>query len=119
MGTGINNCGSLAPVNAPVAASQMDAMKRAFAMAKRRPQEVDFLELHATGTASGDPTEANWVGEQFKRDDEIIIGSLKGNVGYVLQCSFVCCRLRTMTDTWKSRRSWHLSVRLWASSRRA
>ena len=56
-------------------------MKRAFEMANRLPQEVDFLELHATGTATGDPAEANWVGEQFKRDDELIVGSVKGNIG--------------------------------------
>ena len=88
LGTGINTSGSLAPVNAPVALAQMDAMKRAFAMAGRKPQEVDFLELHATGTASGDPTEANWVGEEFKREDELLIGSVKGNVGYVARKQF-------------------------------
>ena len=67
-------------------------MERAFAMAKRQPQEVDFLELHATGTASGDPTEANWVGEKFKRDDELLIGSVKGNVGYVGLLLLYCFR---------------------------
>lgn len=50
-------------------------------MANRLPREVDFLELHATGTASGDPTEANWVGQQFKRDGELLLGSVKGNIG--------------------------------------
>ena len=76
-------------------------MRRAFAQTDRKPQDVDFLELHATGmsyffisytkrliclfsgTASGDPTEANWVGTEFKRDDELALGSVKGNVGYV------------------------------------
>ena len=75
-------------------------MHRAFAQTDRKPQDVDFLELHATGkshflvirtqrlmifsgTASGDPTEANWVGAEFKRDDELALGSVKGNVGYV------------------------------------
>lgn len=54
---------------------------RAFAQAGRSPREVDFVELHATGTAMGDPTEANWVAKEFSRDDELVIGSLKGNVG--------------------------------------
>lgn len=35
------------------------------------------------GTASGDPTEANWIGEQFKRDGEVLVGSVKGNIGRV------------------------------------
>lgn len=49
LGTGVNSSGSLAPPNAPVASAQQDAMMRAFAQTQRRPQEVDFLELHATG----------------------------------------------------------------------
>lgn len=57
-------------------------MIRAFAQARRNPREVDFLELHSTGTAMGDPTEANWVGKEFCRDDELIVGSVKGNIGY-------------------------------------
>jgi acyl transferase domain-containing protein/aryl carrier-like protein len=89
LGTGLNNSGSLAPVNAPVASAQRDAMERAFTMAHRRPQDVDFIELHATGTATGDPTEANWVGESFKRDDELLIGSVKGNVGHLEISSFL------------------------------
>jgi acyl transferase domain-containing protein len=36
------------------------------------------------GTAKGDPTEANWVGEQCHRDRELVIGSVKGNIGLVL-----------------------------------
>ena len=87
LGTGVNSSGSLAPVNAPVAAAQQDAMVRAFRQAGRSPKEVDFIELHATGTAMGDPTEANWVGAEFKRDDELVIGSVKGNVGWVQRVS--------------------------------
>lgn len=33
------------------------------------------------GTAAGDPTEANWVGQVFKREDPLWIGSVKGNIG--------------------------------------
>ncbi|KAH9833093.1 thiolase-like protein [Rhodofomes roseus] len=89
LGTGINSSGSLAPVNAPVASAQQDAMLRAFAQAQRSPKEVDFIELHATGTSSGDPTEANWVGVQFRRDAEVLVGSVKGNVGHTEITSFL------------------------------
>jgi acyl transferase domain-containing protein len=45
------------------------------------------------GTASGDPTEANWVGECFKRDKEVLIGSVKGNIGLVHYVHYAdyCC----------------------------
>ncbi|KAJ7629670.1 thiolase-like protein [Mycena polygramma] len=81
LGTGINSSGSQAPPNAPVAESQAEAMRRAFTQAKRIPKSVDFVELHATGTSRGDPTEANWVGGAFSRDDELLVGSVKGNIG--------------------------------------
>ncbi|KAH9840927.1 ketoacyl-synt-domain-containing protein [Rhodofomes roseus] len=89
LGTGVNSSGSLAPVNAPVASAQRDAMIRAFRMAGRSPKEVDFIELHATGTATGDPTEANWVGAEFQRDDELVIGSVKGNIGHLEITAFL------------------------------
>ncbi|KAH9934295.1 ketoacyl-synt-domain-containing protein [Fomitopsis serialis] len=89
LGTGVNSSGSLAPISAPVASAQQDAMLRAFAQAGRSPREVDFIELHATGTASGDPTEANWVGAQFRRDAELLVGSVKGNIGHTEIAAFL------------------------------
>jgi acyl transferase domain-containing protein len=76
-------------------------MERAFSQTSYSPTQVDFLELHATGTAgesasgelinfaclkssfqAGDPTEANWVGSTFGgREQELLLGSVKGNIG--------------------------------------
>ncbi|KAK0447900.1 putative polyketide synthase [Desarmillaria tabescens] len=88
LGVGINSTGSAGPVSAPVADAQADAMRRAFAGTGRKPSEVDFVELHATGTAVGDPTEANWVGKAFQRDDTLPVGSVKGNIGHLEITSF-------------------------------
>lgn len=60
LGTGVNSCGSLAPVSAPVASAQRDAMKRAFRQTSRLPQDVDFLELHATGNVF-----SSWIIKSF------------------------------------------------------
>ncbi|RDB25816.1 Reducing polyketide synthase FUB1 [Hypsizygus marmoreus] len=89
LGSAINTCGAAAPVSAPVAAAQADAMRKAFKQAGRNPSDVDFVELHATGTAVGDPTEANWVGANFKREDELLIGSVKGNIGHLEIAAFL------------------------------
>lgn len=35
------------------------------------------------GTPVGDPVEANAAGELFSRQDEVLIGSVKGNIGSV------------------------------------
>ncbi|OCH84204.1 putative polyketide synthase [Obba rivulosa] len=89
LGTAINNGGAGAPPGAPVAEAQREAMLQAFKRAGRSPQEVDYVELHATGTAKGDPTEANWVGEEFQREDEVLIGSVKGNIGHTEISAFL------------------------------
>ena len=49
MGTAVNSTGSAGPPNAPIAASQLIAMERAFKVAERNPQDVDYVECHATG----------------------------------------------------------------------
>ncbi|KAJ7675951.1 polyketide synthase [Mycena polygramma] len=89
LGTGINSTGAAGPVSAPVAEAQMDAMHRAYTGTGRQPSEVDYIELHATGTAAGDPTEANWVGSEFQRDSELLVGSVKGNIGHLEIMSFL------------------------------
>ncbi|TFK38854.1 polyketide synthase [Crucibulum laeve] len=89
LGTGINSSGAAAPVSAPVADAQVDAMERAYSGTGRLPSEVDFIELHATGTAAGDPTEANWVGRKFQREDDLLIGSVKGNIGHLEITAFL------------------------------
>ncbi|KAF5355374.1 hypothetical protein D9757_013348 [Collybiopsis confluens] len=83
LSTAVNSSGSGAPAGAPVAESQRTAMLKAFERANRLPQEVSYVELHATGTAKGDPAEANWVGESFSRESQLLIGSVKGNIGQV------------------------------------
>ncbi|KAJ3744032.1 hypothetical protein DFH05DRAFT_1550591 [Lentinula detonsa] len=89
LGTGINATGNSAPVYAPLAIAQEDAMRKAYVGTGKSPQEVDFIELHATGTSVGDPIEANWVGKAFARDDELLIGSVKGNIGHTEIVSFM------------------------------
>ncbi|KAI0683985.1 polyketide synthase [Cerioporus squamosus] len=89
LGTGVNSSGSLVPANAPSAQAQKDAMQRAFLQTGRNPKDVDFIELHATGTVKGDPTEANWVGEAFQRDGDIVVGSVKGNLGHLEITAFL------------------------------
>ncbi|KAJ6512896.1 hypothetical protein C8R45DRAFT_1206846 [Mycena sanguinolenta] len=89
LGTSITANGSAAPANAPVGDAQTEAMHHAYKGTGRSPKEVDFIELHATGTAAGDPVEANWTGREFKRDGEIMIGSVKGNIGHLEISAFL------------------------------
>ncbi|TFK49392.1 hypothetical protein OE88DRAFT_1662947 [Heliocybe sulcata] len=101
LGTGVNSSGQLAPIHAPVAEAQKEAMQRAFRQAGRSPREVDFIESHTTGTAQGDPTEVNWIGAEFSRKDDLIMGSLKGNMGHLEITSFLAslCKVSLILKT--------------------
>ncbi|TFK49005.1 polyketide synthase [Heliocybe sulcata] len=101
LGTGVNSSGQLAPIHAPVAEAQKDAMQRAFRQAERSPRDVDFIESHTTGTAQGDPTEVNWIGAEFSRADELVMGSLKGNLGHLEITSFLAslCKVSLIFKT--------------------
>ncbi|KAJ6464062.1 putative polyketide synthase [Mycena sanguinolenta] len=90
-GTSTNSTGSGGPPGAPVAEAQRQAMTLAFERAERIPSEVAYVELHATGTAKRDPTEANWAGQHFRRLDseKLLIGSVKGNIGHTEIAAFL------------------------------
>jgi len=49
------------------------------------PSTVSYVELHGTGTAAGDPQEANSVTQVFCSDGRstpLLIGSTKSNMGH-------------------------------------
>lgn len=89
LGSAINSNGGRAPLHAPSGIGQQECIRAAFNEAGRDPKDVDFVELHCTGTAVGDPIECNAAGPIFARSDEVVVGSLKGNIGYVL----LICRI--------------------------
>ena len=85
LNTAINSTGSAGPIKAPIAESQAAAMLHGHVSWEtgRSPTEVDFVECHSTGNVPvGDPVEVNWVGAYFKRDTELLLGSVKANIGY-------------------------------------
>ncbi|KDR76791.1 hypothetical protein GALMADRAFT_156160 [Galerina marginata CBS 339.88] len=89
LASAITTNGSAAAPGAPVAEAQEAALKKAFKRSGRTPQEVDYVECHATGTSKGDPVEANNIGENFQRSGDLFIGSVKGNIGHTEITSFL------------------------------
>ncbi|KAK7044317.1 polyketide synthase [Favolaschia claudopus] len=89
LNTAINSTGSAGPMKTPIPESQAAAMLQAYNAIGRSPSEADYVECHATGTTIGDPIEANWVGSHFKKDTELLVGSVKGNIGHSEISSFL------------------------------
>ncbi|KAJ7672416.1 hypothetical protein DFH06DRAFT_1363281 [Mycena polygramma] len=90
LGSAINSTGSRMPLNVPSALAQQQCVIEAYNRAGRHPTEVDYVELHATGTAVGDPIETNGAGALFfRKDTETIAGSVKANIGHLEVAAFL------------------------------
>ncbi|WP_189717330.1 type I polyketide synthase, partial [Streptomyces phaeofaciens] len=86
-GSAVNNDGGGDTLTTPTRGAQTDVLRRACAAAGVAPAEVQYVELHGTGTAVGDPVEAaalaEAVGSAHTGDLPLHVGSVKTNVGHL------------------------------------
>jgi len=84
-GAACNHDGRRSPLTAPSHESQVELVRRACASAGVKPRELDYVELHGTGTQKGDPIEARALGEALAGrppGDPCLVGSVKTNIGH-------------------------------------
>lgn len=90
-----NQDGRSTNISAPSGKAQQEVVQRALRDAGRRPDEVDFVELHGTGTALGDPVEVHSLKAVFGaptrkrkattdvvRTRPLYLGAVKTNIGH-------------------------------------
>ncbi|HEV3457575.1 MAG TPA: aminotransferase class III-fold pyridoxal phosphate-dependent enzyme, partial [Thermoanaerobaculia bacterium] len=85
-GTAVQHGGRANGLTAPNAHAQEAVIRAALAAAGVAPEEVDYLEAHGTGTALGDPIEAEALGRVFAGrapETPLWIGSVKTNLGHL------------------------------------
>nr|WP_083737807.1 type I polyketide synthase [Amycolatopsis keratiniphila] len=86
-GSAVNNDGATTGLTVPDAAAQEEAVRLACERAGVRPEEVQYVELHGTGTRLGDPIEASALGAALGRHRPegapLLVGSAKTNVGHL------------------------------------
>ena len=83
-GIGLGNDGRSAGLLAPAQSGQVRAMRAAYAMAELRPADISLIECHATGTQVGDAVELASMKEVFDESHDLVIGSLKSNLGHLI-----------------------------------
>ncbi|MBD2138880.1 polyketide synthase [Anabaena sp. FACHB-1237] len=84
-GNGLSNDGKGKHFLSPNTQGQKLAYQRAYSEAQLHPQNIDYLECHATGTLLGDTTESNSVQDFFGQNKAApLVGSTKTNVGHLL-----------------------------------
>lgn len=85
--TVVNQDGRTSGMTVPSRESQEMLVREACRNAGVRPQDIQYVESHGTGTAVGDPIEANALGSVLGHGrpsgDVCIIGSVKTNIGHL------------------------------------
>ncbi|WP_431038435.1 SDR family NAD(P)-dependent oxidoreductase [Streptomyces sp. P6-2-1] len=110
-GSAVNNDGGGDTLTAPRGLAQEDVLRRACREAGVTPADVDFVELHGTGTPVGDPIEAAALGAVLGHGRDpgspLLVGSVKTNIGHLegaagiagLLKAILCLRERTLAPS--------------------
>ncbi|WP_049580006.1 beta-ketoacyl synthase N-terminal-like domain-containing protein, partial [Streptomyces sp. SBT349] len=100
-GSAVNNDGGGEGLTVPSRIAQEDVIRLACGRAGIRPGELEYVELHGTGTRVGDPVEAAalgavaGVGAGREADAPLIVGSAKTNVGHLEAAAGIVGLLKT------------------------
>ncbi|MFD3588749.1 SDR family NAD(P)-dependent oxidoreductase [Streptomyces sp. NPDC058683] len=99
-GSAVNNDGGGDSLTAPRQEAQQDVLSLACAVAGVSPAELDYVELHGTGTPLGDPVEAAALGAVAGREREperpLLVGSVKTNIGHLEGAAGIAGLLKTV-----------------------
>ncbi|MET9728156.1 type I polyketide synthase [Streptomyces zaomyceticus] len=83
----VNNDGATPGLTVPSRDAQRQVLREAYEKAGISPTDVQYVELHGTGTPVGDPIEAGALGDVLGSHrppgDPLIVGSAKTNVGHL------------------------------------
>ncbi|HEU5334139.1 MAG TPA: type I polyketide synthase, partial [Actinocrinis sp.] len=86
-GSAVNNDGTTSGLTTPSPRAQAEVIRAACERAGVAPGEVQYVELHGTGTPVGDPVEAAALGRALGAGrgagDALLVGSAKTNVGHL------------------------------------
>ena len=81
---GLSNDGRRGGFLVPDAKGQLEAMHNAYEQCNIKPDTIDYLECHATGTAVGDSVEIRSASEFYTQCSRLPVGSVKSNTGHLI-----------------------------------
>ena len=95
-GSAANHDGASNGLTAPNGRAQEAMLRQALNNAAVQPQQIQYVETHGTGTVLGDPIEIhaliNVLGQ--KRNDPLLIGSVKSNIGHLSAAAGVAALIK-------------------------
>ncbi len=98
-GSAVNNDGGGGGLTAPSAQAQEEVLRLAYRRAKVKRGDIQYVELHGTGTPLGDRIEAAALGAALgsarSADNPLPVGSVKTNVGHLEAAAGVLGLIKT------------------------
>ncbi|MDS1271712.1 type I polyketide synthase [Lipingzhangella sp. LS1_29] len=95
----VNNDGTSEGLTVPNAHAQQELLREAYEHAGIARRDVQYVELHGTGTPVGDPVEARALGDALgvARDPDrpLAVGSVKTNIGHLEAAAGIAGFLKT------------------------
>ena len=86
-GSAVNQNGAAAALTVPNGTAQERLFEEALSQAGMAPSELDYLEVHGTGSELGDPIEVRAVAEVYgrgrDRERPLLLGTVKTNIGHL------------------------------------
>ncbi|MBN0048517.1 polyketide synthase, partial [Streptomyces actuosus] len=100
-GSALNNDGGGSTLTSPDAGAQEDVIRRALRNAGSAPEDIQYVELHGTGTPVGDPVEAAALGAvlgaaRAADAPPLHVGSVKTNIGHLEGAAGIAGLLKTV-----------------------
>ncbi|KAL8724620.1 MAG: hypothetical protein Q9181_006748 [Wetmoreana brouardii] len=97
--TGVNQDGKTNGITFPSVKAQAKLIQSVYRAAGFDPADTDYIKAHGTGTAAGDPVEAEALSRAFtkgRRDEPLIVGSVKTNIGHLEAASGLAGIIKTI-----------------------
>nr|APX44019.1 polyketide synthase [Pestalotiopsis microspora] len=98
-GSAVNQNDNSVPITVPYSPSQSELYRNVCKQAGISPSSLSFVEAHGTGTPVGDPIEMESIRAVFggpQRDTQLIVSSVKGNIGHLEGASGVAGLIKTL-----------------------
>jgi acyl transferase domain-containing protein/acyl carrier protein len=114
-GSALAQDGRSAALTAPNGHAQQKLINQAIRNAQVEPALISYVETHGTGTPLGDPIEINALhgvfGSSKHKDDPLLVGSVKTNVGHLESAAGVCSLIKVLLAFYHDTLPAHLHLR--------